>query len=619
MTKPPRKKQPEETKVEVTENVTPQPKTRSRGRRWFLAVSGSILFVLALAATYSFAYAQRIAPHTTIAGVAVGGLRREEAEAKVAEAAKHFSEQSLTLKFQGKEWSVKPADLGTSVATSQAVTDVWQQEKESTWQHQARQLFTSLFVPRYFEAGFTPVSTTGQDYFKKTVLQQIETPYQETSLSFVPGKVAVIPGKAGERLEANTFEKDLYNSFKKQTSSVTLVLEKFEPEISVAQAELARQQAELLLKDSWNFPATITPAITVTPTEMATFLDTSVLRDVEGHPLQLRIDIKMDALKKALGVWANQVQKTATNARLKVENNQVVVAEAGKNGSQLDIDGSLLAITSQLLQAEVPDRTLKVVSQTVQPEVRADTLAALGITELIGTATTDFSGSPTNRKFNITKGETSLDRQLLKDGDTFSTTGRLGPIEESTGYLPELVILGNRTVPEAGGGLCQVSTTLFRSVLSAGMPITERTNHAYRVSYYERGVGPGLDATIYDPSPDFKWKNDSGHAIFVQAHIEGTLLTFDLYGTKDGRVSSVSKPIILETYPVGPPLYSDTDTLDKGVTKQVETAHDGAKTTATYTVTRDGKEINSQTFVSVYKAWPAQFLVGTHEPASPPA
>ena len=187
----------------------------------------------------------------------------------------------------------------------------------------------------------------------------------------------------------------------------------------------------------------------------------------------------------------------------------------------------------------------------------------------------------------------------------------MGSIDSAHGYKPELSIVNNRTVLEDGGGLCQVSTTLFRTVLNAGLPVTERVNHAYRVGYYEVGVGPGLDATIYDPAPDFKWKNDTGHTVYVESHIVGTKITFELYGTSDGRTAQISAPNIISETPPGDPIYSNTDTLPKGTTKQVEHPHPGAVTAVTYTVMHDGQPVRTQTFKSTYRPWPAQFLVGT--------
>ena len=158
-----------------------------------------------------------------------------------------------------------------------------------------------------------------------------------------------------------------------------------------------------------------------------------------------------------------------------------------------------------------------------------------------------------------------------------------------TGYLPELVIKGDRTVPEFGGGLCQVSTTLFRAVMDSGLPVTARRNHSYRVSYYEKDgngkvIGPGLDATIYEPDVDFKFKNDMSTPVLIIGYVIGDKVTFELYGTKDGRTSKIDGPKKLTETAPGEPVYIETTDLAPGVIKQVETPHPGGSAVATYTI-----------------------------------
>jgi len=118
---------------------------------------------------------------------------------------------------------------------------------------------------------------------------------------------------------------------------------------------------------------------------------------------------------------------------------------------------------------------------------------------------------------------------MIKPDEDFSFNKALGAVDASTGYLPELVILADKTVPEFGGGLCQVSSTAYRAALNSGLPILERHAHAYPVSYYKPY---GVDATIYLPSPDMRFTNDTGKYIYVQTKIIGTKLYFDFFGTK---------------------------------------------------------------------------------------
>jgi len=251
----------------------------------------------------------------------------------------------------------------------------------------------------------------------------------------------------------------------------------------------------------------------------------------------------------------------------------------------------------------------------VKQPVLDETAQELGIVELIGSAVTPFTSSPLNRIANIKNGAKFLTGILVKPGEEFSTLTALGRVDNTTGYLPELVIKGDRTVPEFGGGLCQVSTTLFRAVLNAGLPVLDRQNHSYRVSYYEKDgegnrIGPGLDATIYSHKPDFRFLNDTGNSILIQGFVEGDRLTFELYGTRDGRTATVDGPKTLSSSAPGEPVYIETDALPEGETKQIERAHPGGSATATYRVRYPDGTAKEQVFKSYYRPWPEKYLIG---------
>jgi len=142
----------------------------------------------------------------------------------------------------------------------------------------------------------------------------------------------------------------------------------------------------------------------------------------------------------------------------------------------------------------------------------------------------------------------------------------LGKINKEEGFLPELVIKGNRTIPEYGGGLCQIGTTMFRLALNTGLPITERRPHSYRVSYYEPA---GTDATIYNPWPDLKIINDTNHHLLLQTEIKGNELIFKIYGTLDGRIVETTKPELSNITPPGPIQYVETTELLPGEKKKL--------------------------------------------------
>jgi vancomycin resistance protein YoaR len=173
--------------------------------------------------------------------------------------------------------------------------------------------------------------------------------------------------------------------------------------------------------------------------------------------------------------------------------------------------------------------------------------------------------------------------------------------------------MDGKTVLGDGGGVCQVSTTLFRAVLSAGLPVVERRAHAYRVGYYEQGFGPGLDATVYSPTTDFKFKNNTDAYLLIQTEIDlnNLALTFEIYGTDDGRIATTSKPVITSQSSPAEDLYVDDPTLKAGVIKQIEHRAYGAKVIFDYKVIRNGEELINQKFVSNYRSWQAVYLRGT--------
>jgi vancomycin resistance protein YoaR len=247
------------------------------------------------------------------------------------------------------------------------------------------------------------------------------------------------------------------------------------------------------------------------------------------------------------------------------------------------------------------------------PEITTDKINNLGINELIGRGSSTYFHSIPSRVHNVVLAASRINGTLVKPGDTFSFNDTLGDVSQFTGYKQAYIISDGKTILGDGGGVCQVSTTLFRSVLNAGLPVVERQAHAYRVGYYEQGSPAGLDATVYGPSPDFKFVNNTPAHVLIQATADpkNYSLVFELYGTSDGRVSVVSKPIVTNvTAPAGD-LYQDDPTLPAGTIKQIEYKAWGAKVTFNYVVTKDGEEIFKKIFISNYRPWQAVYLRGT--------
>lgn len=300
-----------------------------------------------------------------------------------------------------------------------------------------------------------------------------------------------------------------------------------------------------------------------------------------------------------------EIEIPVQDARFQIVNGRVKEFVSSQKGRILDWEKII-----QNLENKLKEQSLEVILSTkeLEPKISNDNVNDLGITEIIGTGQSDFTGSPKNRVHNINVGADSLNGILIAPQEEFSLLKALGEIDGEHGYLQELVIKDNKTQPEYGGGLCQIGTTVFRGALDSGLPITQRRNHSYRVSYYEPA---GTDATIYDPWPDFRFMNDTQNYILIQTRIEGTKLYFDFWGTKDGREIIITEPVIYNI--VKPPAKKEIKTteLEPGKVKCTERAHNGADARFDYTVKYPHEdEAKKTTFYSHYVPWQEVCLVG---------
>lgn len=250
-----------------------------------------------------------------------------------------------------------------------------------------------------------------------------------------------------------------------------------------------------------------------------------------------------------------------------------------------------------------------------EPKIKAGDINNFGIKELIAVGKSSFAHSIPGRVFNVNLASSRINGVIVPPGEEFSFNKAVGEISRQTGYQTAYIISQGKTVLGDGGGVCQVSTTAFRAALDFGFPITERRAHAYRVGYYEQDSLPGIDATIFSPTTDFKFLNDTGHHILIQAKVDTKNLTMrvEIYGTHDGRKATVTKPVITSQTAAPATVYVDDPTLAKGVKKQIDWAASGAKVNFDYKVERGGETLFERKFVSNYQPWRAVYLVGTKE------
>lgn len=265
----------------------------------------------------------------------------------------------------------------------------------------------------------------------------------------------------------------------------------------------------------------------------------------QGHTqIELKQSVNVDGIKSYLETLGTKVNLPAEDAVFAGdENNKVYVKTPDKPGQELDPEASLTAIQDALAHHQGSALTINIPIVTSEATFKSSDLEKLGLKELIGEGRSNFAGSPKNRIYNIRRALQQFTGLIIKPGEEFSFVDYLGVVDGTTGYLPELVIRNNKTEPEFGGGICQVSSTVFRAAIYSGLKITERRNHSYAVQYYKPY---GMDATIYIPRPDLKFLNNTPGAIFMQPEISGSDLIFRFFGTRDGRTATVDGPYILE-------------------------------------------------------------------------
>lgn len=306
------------------------------------------------------------------------------------------------------------------------------------------------------------------------------------------------------------------------------------------------------------------------------------------------------------------INKEPVEGLFEFKDGKVTAFRPAQDGRMFDIEAAT-KLLEERIKNEPLEITLVLPVNIVKPKYSTERAENMGIKELIGKGESYFRDSIESRIFNIKLGAEKFHGVLIEPNEVFSFNKKVGTVSAFTGYKQAYVIEKGKTVLGDGGGVCQVSTTLYRAALYAGLPVVERVPHTYRVGYYEPPVG--FDATVYDPSPDFRFKNDTGKFILIQTifDAENQKLTFELYGTSDGREILISESVIVSTSPAPEPKYQDDPNLPKGTEKQIDTAHAGAKVYFTRKVVRDGTELINETVWSNYIPWAAVILRGIKE------
>lgn len=318
--------------------------------------------------------------------------------------------------------------------------------------------------------------------------------------------------------------------------------------------------------------------------------------------------IKLDRNKIERYIKENVVpgiNQTSVLPKFTLKDGVIEKFEAGREGRELDIELTISLIENLL---ENPfnklDLVVNILPFSSDGEENENTL---GIKEIIGKYTLGFEGSSVARISNIKISAKSLNGLLIKPGEEFSMLNALGTIDELNGYKKEAVIKNNSIIYEFGGGLCHSSTTFFRTVLRAGLPVTMRKNHSYNMPYYQP---PGTDATIYNPYLDFRFVNDTGEYILIQAEATDEDLTIELWGVDDGREVEITDPLVYNITKPLPVKIIGSHNLAFGKLECIYSPYDGVDAHFDYIVTYPSGEIKKKRFESHYVPRQGVCLIG---------
>ncbi|MEK7123923.1 MAG: VanW family protein, partial [Patescibacteria group bacterium] len=370
----------------------------------------------------------------------------------------------------------------------------------------------------------------------------LETPAENASLTYDKGKevFALKSAKTGKIVDKNSLQAEILSAMAEfRTAEIAVKMIDDFPQVDDEETEAAKEKAESILTSA---PYVILTDDFKTKLQKEDILDFLEFVPVEGGfgEIILGVGFVGEEMKNYLISLAPSINREPVNAVLAYESGKIKEFALSKDGIVLKIDESVLKIKDAF---ETGEKEITLEVERTKPLITTDSIENLGITSLLAKGESDFAGSPKSRVHNIKIGAAKFNGVLLKPGEEFSFNAILGEVDEKGGYLPELVIKQNKTTPEYGGGICQVSTTAFRGAMFAGLEILERAPHSFPVRYYNP---QGFDATVYPPSPDFKFKNNTPAHLLIQTRIKSAKIFFEFYGMSDGRTVKIDGPRILE-------------------------------------------------------------------------
>ena len=505
----------------------------------------------------------RIFPGTKASGVDVSYMQLQKAGEKLQGEINNYMAQPLIFSYQGDTFEVTPEEIGLHIGVEQTLARV------------PSFRFSKISPPYLLATIFTNREIAGDvtldgDKIIKVLEQKLnltDKKAQNAGFYFEDEDLKIRPEKEGITINREKLIKAARKNVNNLSSAtINIETENITPRITAAHIEQQKDHLLNMLKqpitltygddklkiklidhlDAINFIEKNSLSMQGKPKAMPIIMKENGISIAHASPVTINSDITVQIDPQKINNFLgdkliNNIETPVSPANIFTdENGKVIVEGQGENGRTIARDRLAQALTlaanNSISSVPVP------VLIEHAPLTISDDLREKGIKELIATGHSAYYGSPPNRIFNINFGTEKYNGMLIAPGEEFSFNDNLGEVDAKSGFLPEKVIKSNKIELEFGGGICQVSTTLYRAALLAGLPITDRSPHSWKVSYYSQSMGNGLDATIYPGVADLKFLNDTPGYLLIQSYTQGPEAYFKIYGTNDGRKVELNGP-----------------------------------------------------------------------------
>ena len=612
--------------------MVPQPMTSNgrirRNLAYFFAAPlavGLLLFVAlaVLLVSYQSRHNGRIFTGISVMGVDLSQMEIAEAETALNQNFSYpTSEQIIFVDPATSQTVAKtPAELGLTFDVAQTVQSAYDLGRSGGPVQQAREMFDSW----YYGRSLSPVLLLDEGQLDNSLAQlaaEINIPPVSATFNLSGSDTSYAAGQPGRFVDVADVRSRLIaplTSFR--PAEVELLVHEVTP--AVFDAGDAAGQIQQMLGSPVTFylaqpldDLDLAP-ITLSNSDLAAWMRVEVDQSGEGNTHTVFVD--ENALRHWLRQFEDQLYRDPVNARFYFDDNtrELVLVAPHVNGRELDIEATIAQFNAQV---NTPNRSIPFVVKDIVPIANANATAAdLGITELITETTTWFSGSSDARKHNIATGAANFYGIVVAPYEEFSFNKYMGSITEADGFTEGLIIVGGQTIAGIGGGVCQVSTTLYQTAFFAGFPIVERLPHGYMLGYYRDGAGHGMDATVFNDGNiniDMKFINNTPHHLLIENYFseENQALTFKFYSTSMGRTVVKEDPVFANVTEVPGPeqdRWDFVETVEPGTVEKIDWATEGADVSVRRLVyNADGQLIEDRTFVSNYIPVPNVFHYG---------